>query len=143
MSSFDPRLLQALAEADAALPPPPGAPLSPERLAQLAARRTTRRLAVAAAALFAVAIGIVLATTPAPAAAASPNAEFAALRADLEQMQAQMRAYEQAAASRAAGERRAAARQRHHEDQRGALAAARAEGVRAFQTKNLLPETRR
>lgn len=143
MSSFDPRLLQALAEADAALPPPPGAPLSPERLAQLAARRTTRRLAVAAASLFAVAIGIVLATTQAPAAAASPVAEFAALRAEVDQMLAQCRADAAAATAQANDARQALARRRQQQQLRGDLAAARAEGARTFETMNPLPETRR
>lgn len=148
MSSFDPRLLQALAEADAALPPPPGAPLSPERLEQLAARRTTRRLAIAAAALFAIALGIVLATTPAPAAAAAPDLEFAALRADLDRMLAQCRADAAAATAQADDAQRALARRRQQQQLRWELAAARAGGAHAYQTAapqtmNPLPETRR
>lgn len=65
MSSFDPELLQRLAAADAAVPPPPGAPLTPDRLqAHAARRRRERALAVAAAVLL---VGVPLSLWPAAA----------------------------------------------------------------------------
>jgi len=99
MSSFDPELLKALASADAALPPPPGAAFTVGRLTELAARRARRTRLATAAALLLVAFGIALASLPAAANArdtddqpmASAAAELRALRQRLDQLTAAVR----------------------------------------------------
>lgn len=107
MNPRDDDLLAALAAADAALPPGPGATWSRPQLAALAARRTRRRLLGATAAAALLATGVWLTSVPAPPAidGAALAAELAHLRDDL----ALARAGWSAAAERAEADDREAA----------------------------------
>ncbi|HEX5052226.1 MAG TPA: hypothetical protein VFZ65_10670 [Planctomycetota bacterium] len=95
MSSFDPDLLQRLAEADAAAPPAPGGAFTPEGLAHLAARRTQRRPLKLTAAICLLALAMALWPRPTTHGDDGPSSsnDVRALRARLDELQQTLRAW--------------------------------------------------